>query len=130
MGVILIGIQDILFNRQGYGAIFRRDDMWSLSHFYFGMSATLIMIFSLAIIQDIYQDRKNRWRRVHVILNCVALLLFVLQGMTGVKDLLEIPIGWQEPAVYGCDFTKKVCPTKSAIAEKTFASISLGFSLI
>lgn len=31
--------------------------------------------FSLAIALDIYKDRSNRWRYVHVILSCVALLL-------------------------------------------------------
>ncbi len=123
MGVVLIGIQDILFNRPGYGAIFRRDNFWYMSHFYLGITATMLMIFSLAIIQDIYQDRQNRWRNVHITLNSIALLLFMAQGMTGARDLLEIPIGWQEPAVYSCNFEKKVCPGKSAVTEKTFAYI-------
>jgi len=124
MGVILIGIQDILFKRQDYGAIFRRDDFWYVSHFYFGITATMLMIFSLAIIQDIYQDRKNRWRNVHIILNSIATLLFIAQGMTGTRDLLEIPLGWQEPAVYSCDFKNKVCPGKSAAMENTFATLA------
>jgi multidrug transporter EmrE-like cation transporter len=110
MGVVILGIQDIVFKRQGFGAIFRRDDEWFVSHFYSGMAATMLMIFSLAIIQDIYQDRSNRWRIVHTVLNSIALLLFLGQAMTGVRDLLEIPLGWQEPTIYGCDYVKKVCP--------------------
>ncbi len=30
------------------------------------------MIFSLAIVQDIYQDKSNRWRIVHTILTLTA----------------------------------------------------------
>jgi hypothetical protein len=109
MAVILIGFQDNIFKREGFGAIFRRDNEWLVSHFYSGMAATMLMIFSLAIIQDIYQDKKNRWRTVHIVLNSVATLLFIAQGMTGARDLLEIPLSWQEPFVYGCNFDKKVC---------------------
>jgi hypothetical protein len=46
----------------------------------------------------------------------VALVLFVGQGLTGTRDLLEIPLGWQERAVYQCNFDSKspafkTCPT-------------------
>jgi hypothetical protein len=109
MGAILIGFQDNIFRREGFGAIFRRDNEWMTSHFYFGMTATMLMIFSLAIIQDIYQDRQNRWRTVHIVLNSIATLFFIAQGMTGARDLLEIPLSWQEPFVYSCDFANKVC---------------------
>jgi hypothetical protein len=74
------------------------------------MVITLLMIFSLAIIEEIYQDRSNRWRYVHIILNCFALLLFIGQGMTGTRDLLEIPLSWQETHLYKCDFVNKTCP--------------------
>lgn len=81
IGVVVLGFQD---------GVFRRDNEWYISHFYYGMLAALLMIFSLAIIEDIYQDRSNRWRKIHIILNCVALLLFMGQGITGTRDLLEI----------------------------------------
>ena len=73
------------------------------------------MVFSLAIIRDIYQDRANRWRTTHIVLNCFALLLFVGQGITGTRDLLEIPPGWQKSTIYQCNFDKvspayKTCP--------------------
>jgi hypothetical protein len=67
------------------------------------------MIFSIVIVQDIYQDRKNRWRMAHIILNCFALLLFIGQGITGARDLLEIPLDWQKSYIYQCDFTNKTC---------------------
>ncbi len=99
-GLIIIGCQD---------GVFRRTNEWYWSHYYIGITAALLMIFSLAIVQDIYQDRSNRWRVVHTILNCIALLLFIGQGMTGTRDLLEIPLSWQEPYIYQCDFVNKTC---------------------
>ncbi|HEY9639371.1 MAG TPA: DUF4079 domain-containing protein, partial [Coleofasciculaceae cyanobacterium] len=72
---------------------------WFVSHYHYGMLAALLMIFSLAIFPDIYQDRTNRWRKVHVFLNGFALLLFIGQGFTGTRDLLEIPLNWQTPYI-------------------------------
>jgi hypothetical protein len=101
MGLMILGFQP---------EIFRRDNEWFVSHYYYGITAALLMIFSVAIVQDIYQDRQNRWRTVHIILNCFALLLFIGQGMTGARDLLEIPLHWQSQYIYQCDFTNKTCP--------------------
>ena len=101
MGLIILGSQP---------EIYRRDNEWFVSHYYYGITAALLMIFSVAIVQDIYQDKQNRWRTAHIILNCFALLLFIGQGMTGARDLLEIPLHWQEHYIYQCDFTNKTCP--------------------
>ena len=100
MGLIILGSQP---------EIYRRDNEWFVSHYYYGITAALLMIFSVAIVQDIYQDKQNRWRTAHIILNCFALLLFIGQGMTGARDLLEIPLHWQEHYIYQCDFTNKTC---------------------
>ena len=81
IGLVVLGCQD---------GIFRRDNEWYWSHYYIGITAALLMVFSLAIVEDIYKDRSNRWRKVHIILNCFALLLFMGQGMTGARDLFEI----------------------------------------
>lgn len=89
--------------------IFRRDDEWYLSHFYFGLVATELMIFSLAIIPNIY-ERNNVWRKVHIALNTFALLLFIGQGITGSRDLLEIPLSWQSDILGKCDWGNKTCP--------------------
>jgi hypothetical protein len=35
--------------------IFRRDDEWLVSHFYYRLTAALLMVFSLAIVPEIYQ---------------------------------------------------------------------------
>jgi len=101
MGIILLGSQP---------EIFRREFEWYVSHYYYGVAVSLLMIFSLAIFPDIYRDRKNRWRNVHIILSCLALLLFVGQGFTGSRDLLEIPLSWQKPHIQECDFQKLTCP--------------------
>jgi hypothetical protein len=82
IGLVVLGSQD---------GIYRNSKAWMFSHFYYGLPAALLMIFSLAIVRDIYQDRANRWRTVHVVLNCIALLLFFGLGVTGTRDLLEIP---------------------------------------
>ena len=100
-GLVILGCQD---------GVFRRTNEWYWSHYYIGIAASLLMIFSIAIVQDIYQDKSHRWRLVHIILNCIALLLFMGQGMTGTRDLLESPISWQKNYIYQCDFVNKTCP--------------------
>lgn len=107
-GLVVLGCQD---------GVFRRTNEWYVSHYYIGLTAAMLMIFSLAIIQDIYKDRSNRWRIVHAILNSIALLLFVAQGLTGTRDLLEIPLSWQEPYIYKCDFNNKTCPIPTSFRE-------------
>jgi hypothetical protein len=101
VGLVVLGFQD---------GVFRRDDEWLVSHFYYGIAAALLMIFSLAIAPEIYQDRSHGWRKIHTVLNCIALLLFLGQGVTGSRDLLEIPLSWQKEHVYQCDFKYKTCP--------------------
>jgi hypothetical protein len=76
--------------------IFRRDDEWLVSHFYYGFTAALLMVFSLAIVPEIYQKRSHRRRKIHTVLSCIALLLFLPQGVTGSRDLWEIPLIWQK----------------------------------
>jgi hypothetical protein len=100
-GLVILGTQD---------GVFRRTNEWYWSHYYIGIAAALIMVFSLAIIPNIYQDRSHRWRTIHVVLNMIAVLLFIGQGMTGTRDLLEIPLNWQKPYIYSCDFVNNTCP--------------------
>lgn len=98
MGLIILGCQD---------GIFRRTNEWYMSHYYYGIVAAVLMIISVAVLPEIY--RSKSWRRSHIALNTVALLLFVGMGITGTRDLLEIPLSWQEPVVYQCDFANKTC---------------------
>jgi Protein of unknown function (DUF4079) len=81
-GLIILGSQD---------GVYRREAEWFFSHYYYGITVAILMIVSLAILPEIY--RNLRWRRIHIILNSIALILFLLQGLTGVRDLLEIPVG-------------------------------------
>ena len=82
MGLIILGSQE---------GVWRLDKEWYWSHYYYGIAVSILMLFSLAIVDDIYRDRSLFWRRVHIVLNCLALLLFLGQGITGSRDLLEIP---------------------------------------
>ncbi|AFY37746.1 hypothetical protein Lepto7376_1397 [[Leptolyngbya] sp. PCC 7376] len=81
MGVIILG---------GQNWIFRRTNEWYISHYYYGLIATILMIISLAIVQEIYKDKSQKWRKAHIILNIIATLLFIGQGFTGVRDIAEI----------------------------------------
>ncbi len=87
MALVVLGCQD---------GIYRKTDTWYISHYYFGITAALLMIFSLAILPDIYKDKTNRWRKIHIALNSLALLLFLGQAITGPMALLEVPLSWQE----------------------------------
>ena len=100
MGIVILGCQD---------GVFRRTNEWYWSHYYYGIAASLLMVFSLAIVPEIYRDKSNKWRIIHTAVNTFALLLFIGQGMTGVRDLLEIPLSWQKPFVFQCDFVNKTC---------------------
>ena len=99
MGIVILGCQE---------GVFRRGYEWQVSHYYYGVASALLMIFSLAIVPDIYKSK--RWRIAHTVLNCFALLLFFGQGFTGTRDLLEIPLSWQEQHLYKCDWNNRTCP--------------------
>jgi MFS family permease len=112
VALIVLGSQD---------GVYRNDAQWYISHYYYGIVAALLMIFSLAIVREIYQDRTHRWRNIHIVLNSIALLLFVGQAFTGVKSLLEIPPVWQKPYVeklYEQQCDKMPCTIQSAPALK------------
>jgi hypothetical protein len=113
MGLVILGCQD---------GVYRKTDQWYVSHYYYGMAATILMIISVAIVQQIYKDRSNRWRTVHIVLNSLALLLFLGQGMTGARSLLEVPLSWQEPYVqqlYGQNCETKPCKVEALSAPAT-----------
>ncbi|MEG3905227.1 MULTISPECIES: DUF4079 family protein [unclassified Microcoleus] len=57
--------------------IFHSDNVWLVSHFYYGLDGTLLMVFSWAIAAEIYHARSHRWRKIYTVLNCIALLLFL-----------------------------------------------------
>lgn len=98
VGLIILGCQP---------EVFRRGSDILLSHYYSGMVAAHLMILSIALLPEIYQSLT--WRRVHIVLNAIAVLFFMTQAITGSRDLLEIPLSWQEPFVYSCNFQAKTC---------------------
>lgn len=90
MGLAILGAQE---------GVWRLGNEWYWSHYYYGIVVSILMLFSLAIVNDIYRDKTNFWRNTHIVLNCLALLLFIGQGITGARDLLEIPpIGKEKAA--------------------------------
>lgn len=84
--LMVLGAQD---------GIFRRENEWFISHFFYGMIAAVLMIISVAILPEIYKSKK--WRKAHIILNSIAFLLFVGLGITGARDLFEIAL-YKSPA--------------------------------
>lgn len=106
MSLIILGAQD---------GVYRKTDQWYISHYYYGITAAVLMIISLAILKEIYQDRTQRWRKVHITLNSIALLLFIGQGITGTQALLEIPLHWQKPYVQ--QLYKHQCSTKPCTVQ-------------
>lgn len=109
-GLIILGCQE---------GVWRLSDKWYQSHYYYGIIASLITVFSLSIVPEIYQDRSQTWRKVHTGLSCFALLLFIGQGITGTRDLLDIPLSWQKPFLYQCDWNNQTCPNFSSSSQSS-----------
>ncbi|MDA9639051.1 DUF4079 domain-containing protein [Synechococcus sp. AH-779-G23] len=85
------------------------------SHYWAGVGVTGLMLFSLGARAEILRD--IRIRRLHVTANVLAALLFLTQGLTGTRDLLEIPLSWQKSTIYRCDFNAKSCPSLDPNAQ-------------
>jgi hypothetical protein len=91
---------------------------WS-SHYWGGALLTGLLLFNLAARPEII--RHLRWRRLHVLTNLLITLLLAVQAITGARDLLEIPLSWQRPAIVRCDFTNRRCPEVAAAAPDSAA---------
>jgi MFS family permease len=111
MALIVLGAQD---------GVYRKTEQWYVSHYYYGITAAVLMIISLTILREIYQDRTHRWRTVHIVLNSIALLLFIGQGITGTQALLEVPLHWQKPYVqklYELQCEQKTCTVQPSVGS-------------
>ncbi|MDZ8224493.1 DUF4079 domain-containing protein [Nostoc sp. ChiVER01] len=106
IGLVVLGCQD---------GIYRKTDQWYTSHYYYGLTSALLMIISLSILPEIYKDKTNRWRKVHITISSLALLLFIGQGITGTRALLEVPLTWQER--YINMLYEQKCDTKPCIVQ-------------
>ena len=51
-------------------------------------------------LSDNEQDKFQRWRIVHTVLNGAALLLILGTGLRGARELLIIPLNWPEAHIY------------------------------
>jgi hypothetical protein len=90
MALIVLSTQD---------GVYRKTKQWHDSHCYYGITAAVLTIISLTILREIYHDKTHRWRTAHIVLNSIALLLFLGQGITVTQALLEVSLHWQEPHV-------------------------------
>jgi hypothetical protein len=78
------------------------------SHYWGGMGLVGLLLFSVAARPEI--QRSLLWRRLHLAANLLATLIFLAQGISGSRDLLEIPLSWQKPVIYSCDAIRQICP--------------------
>lgn len=104
-GTIGLGLQPEVFRRSDNPL----DPLFWQSHFWGGIGLVGLMLFSVACRPEIH--RHLRWRRLHISANALAALLFLAQGLSGLRDLLEIPLSWQKATVYACDVQAMRCPT-------------------
>lgn len=82
------------------------------SHFWGGIGLCGLLLFAMAAKPE--TQRSLRWRRLHVSASVLAALVLLAQGISGPRDLLEIPLHWQKPAIYSCDFEARQCPAAPA----------------
>lgn len=82
--------------------------MFWQSHLWGGIGLVGLMLFSVACRPEIL--RHLRWRRLHISANALTALIFLAQGLTRPRDLLEIPLSWQKATVYACDYKAMRCP--------------------
>jgi hypothetical protein len=80
---------------------------WS-SHYWAGVSLTGLLLFATAAKPEIF--RSMRFRRLHVSTAVLSAVLLAVLAITGTRDLLEIPLSWQKPTIYACNFEQRTCP--------------------
>ena len=105
LGVLALGSQPEVW-RGGDNPF--QAEFWQ-SHYWAGAGVIGLMLFNLGARTEIL--RQLRWRRIHVTANVLAALLFVILGLTGTRDLLEIPLSWQKSYLGACNWTKLSCPS-------------------
>jgi hypothetical protein len=108
VGVITLGLKPEVFRLSDNPF----DPAFWQSHFWGGIGLTGLLLFSVACRPEIHKHL--RWRRVHISANALAALIFLAQGVSGPRDLLEIPLSWQKPTIYACDYQARTCPAPVA----------------
>lgn len=82
------------------------------SHYWAGAGAIGLMLFFSGARPEI--TRQARWRALHVTAGTLAAVLLVVLAITGTRDLLEIPLSWQQAHLQACDWGRQVCPPPPA----------------
>jgi hypothetical protein len=82
-------------------------EFWT-SHYWAGVAVVGLMLFSLGARPEILKE--PRLRRLHVSASVLAAVLFTLQGITGSRDLLTIPLSWQKTFLGACNWSEQRCP--------------------
>ena len=80
---------------------------WS-SHYWSGALLTGLLLFTTAARPEI--RRLPRLRRLHLGLNLLVMVLLAVQAITGSRDLLQMPLSWQTPAILRRDPLARRCP--------------------
>ncbi|QEY31209.1 DUF4079 domain-containing protein [Synechococcus sp. RSCCF101] len=83
------------------------------SHFWGGTGLAGLMLFSIASRPEIV--RQLTWRRLHIAANSLAALIFLAQGISGARDLLEIPLSWQAGLLGACNWAERTCPDPASV---------------
>jgi len=78
------------------------------SHYWSGALLCGLLLFTTAARPEII--RLPRLRRLHLGLNLLVMVLLAVQAITGSRDLLEMPLSWQTPAILRCDPQARRCP--------------------
>ena len=78
------------------------------SHYWAGVLLTGLLLGTTAARPEI--TRRLQLRRLHVSASVLMAVLLAVLAITGSRDLLEIPLSWQKPAIYSCDFNARRCP--------------------
>ncbi len=92
-GVIYLGMQPEVYRLSDNPL---EAEFWQ-SHFWGGVGLVGLMLLSLASRPEIMG--KLSWRWLHITANCLAVLIFLAEAITGPKALLEIPLSWQKPLI-------------------------------
>jgi len=90
-------------------------EFWQ-SHYWAGMAVVGLMLFSLGAQREILSQR--RWRRLHVSASVLAAVLFVGLGISGSRDLLQLPLHWQRQALQACDWARHSCAPAPAASAR------------
>ena len=92
-GIIYLGMQPEVYRLSDNPL---EAEFWQ-SHFWGGVGLVGLMLLSLASRPEIMG--KLSWRWLHITANCLAVLIFLAEAITGPKALLEIPLSWQKPLI-------------------------------